>query len=63
MNEIGAAPRRDWVGALKPYLVGDALAGIQPFLHGCISAFPVHDTSLYDCREVLSSIPIIPEFP
>jgi PAT family beta-lactamase induction signal transducer AmpG len=37
MNEIGAAPRRDWVSALKPYLEKESLAA---FFLGVSSGFP-----------------------
>jgi PAT family beta-lactamase induction signal transducer AmpG len=37
MNEIGDAPRRDWAGALKPYLEKETLAA---FFLGVSSGFP-----------------------
>ncbi len=37
MKEIGAVPRRDWVGALKPYLEKESLAA---FFLGVSSGFP-----------------------
>lgn len=37
MDEIGAAPKRDWVGALKPYLEKESLAA---FFLGVSSGFP-----------------------
>ncbi|WP_296716124.1 MFS transporter [Erythrobacter sp.] len=37
MKEIGAAPRRDWVSALKPYLEKESLAA---FFLGVSSGFP-----------------------
>ncbi|MBY0343624.1 MAG: MFS transporter, partial [Sphingomonadales bacterium] len=37
MSEIGAAPQRDWVSALKPYLEKESLAA---FFLGVSSGFP-----------------------